>query len=119
MLFIWYNQDIDDFFVSCLLAVFQGGSVIIINVGLFENKGVEVLFYGLFICKCDFSWDIFFNFFCNCNCVMNFGQVCMVVFNVIGVLIFLVDDQLLGVFFGIYIVCDDNGDFLFIFEGFL
>lgn len=68
--FAYYNRQVTDEPIDASISQASGYPLATLNLGAFENKGIELLLTGTPIKTRDFNWDISFNFTKNNNKIL-------------------------------------------------
>lgn len=114
-----YNQKTTDLVVDRPLAPSRGGSSIVENVARLNNKGVEVQLSAVPVRTADFSWDFTAIFSRNRNKIVDLvGSSAILVDNVAGAPVYLINGQPAGVFYGSAYARNPDGSLLLTPQGF-
>ncbi|MGY2131809.1 SusC/RagA family TonB-linked outer membrane protein [Hymenobacter sp. HD11105] len=114
-----YNQKTTDLVVDRPLAPSRGGSSIIQNIARLSNKGVEVQLNAVPVRTADFSWDFTAIFSRNRNRIVDLvGSSAILVDNVAGAPVYLINGQPAGVFYGSAYARNPDGSLLLTPQGF-
>ncbi|SHK97409.1 TonB-linked outer membrane protein, SusC/RagA family [Hymenobacter psychrotolerans DSM 18569] len=115
----YYDQNTKDLVVDRQIAPSRGGSSIVENVARLTNKGVEVQLSATPVRTADFSWDFTAIFSRNRNKIVDLvGSSAVLIDNVTGAPVYLINGQPAGVFYGSAYARNPDGSLLLTPQGF-
>ncbi|WP_400194022.1 SusC/RagA family TonB-linked outer membrane protein [Hymenobacter sp. B81] len=115
----WYEQNTSDLVVDRQIAPSRGGSSIVENVAKLRNEGVEVQLSAVPVKTTNFSWDVTAIFSRNRNKVVDLvGSAAILIDNVAGAPVYLINGQPVGVFYGSAYARNPDGSLLLTPQGF-
>ncbi|WP_254561280.1 SusC/RagA family TonB-linked outer membrane protein [Dyadobacter diqingensis] len=104
-----YKQEITDLVVNRVVAVTEGGTTKVDNVGEMQNKGYEVSLGFVPIQTKDFSWDVNFIYSHNRNKITKLGSPLIQQTTVSGAPSYLIEGQPASVFYGTFLARNEDG----------
>ncbi len=107
-----YKQTINDLVVNRQLASSSGGTGTIDNVGVMENKGIEIALSANAVRSKNFNWDLTLLYNQNKNKIVKLGSPTVALNNSGGAPIFLIEGQPASVMYGFFYAKDANGNLL-------
>ncbi|WBA43788.1 SusC/RagA family TonB-linked outer membrane protein [Hymenobacter canadensis] len=114
-----YDQKTKDLVVDRTIAPSRGGSSIVENVARLNNKGVEVQLSVSPVKTTDFSWDFTAIYSRNRNKIVDLvGSSAILIDNVTGAPVYLLNGQPAGVFYGSAYARNPDGSLLLTPQGF-
>jgi TonB-linked SusC/RagA family outer membrane protein len=114
-----YDQKTTDLVVDRTIAPSRGGSSIVENVARLNNKGVEVQLSVSPVKTADFSWDFTAIYSRNRNKIVDLvGSSAILIDNVTGAPVYLLNGQPAGVFYGSAYARNADGSLLLTPQGF-
>ncbi|AII53084.1 SusC/RagA family TonB-linked outer membrane protein [Hymenobacter sp. APR13] len=114
-----YDQKTTDLVVDRTIAPSRGGSSIVENVARLNNKGVEVQLSVSPVKTTDFSWDFTAIYSRNRNKIVDLvGSSAILIDNVTGAPVYLLNGQPAGVFYGSAYARNADGSLLLTPQGF-
>ncbi|GAA4374653.1 SusC/RagA family TonB-linked outer membrane protein [Hymenobacter koreensis] len=114
-----YNQNTTDLVVDRSIAPSRGGSTIVENVARLRNRGVEVQLSATPVRTADFTWDVTAIYSRNRNKVVDLeGSAAILIDNVAGAPVYLINGQPAGVFYGSAYARNPDGSLLLTPQGF-
>ncbi len=107
-----YKQTINDLVVNRQVASSSGGTGTIDNVGIMENKGIEIALTANAVKSKKFNWEVTLLYNKNKNKVVKLGSPTVALANSGGAPVFLIEGQPASVFYGFFYALNENGEYL-------